>query len=233
MPLRKRVNVTLGILLPTRGRPDNLDRFITALEGTAEDWHLFVRLDVDDPMAPAYDKVLERHVEQITVRNGLRTRFGPSLNEMAAIAERNGCSHLAMMGDDVVPETEGWDTALIEALGDDLGVAYGDDGLRDRHRPDLPTHYVTHVEVYRRLGYLSPPGIQHLFLDNVARDIGRYLGNFRFVPVSIRHLHPWAEGEHLADQTYAEGGRNAEIRKADRAAYTKWASSRDWKRRLR
>lgn len=225
--------MTLGILLPTRGRPDNLDRFITAVEGTADDWHLYVRLDYDDPQAPAYDRVIGQKHPHISVFHGERIRFGPSLNEMAARAERDGVSHVGMFGDDVVPETEHWDTALIEGLGENLGVAYGDDGLRDKHQPDLPTHYVTQTEVYRRLGYLSPPTIKHLFLDNVARDVGRALKNFVFVPVNIRHLHPWAEGEHLDDTTYTEGGRNAEIRKADRKAYLRWASDREWKRRLR
>jgi hypothetical protein len=138
-----------------------------------------------------------------------------------------------MFGDDVVPETEHWDTRLVEGLGEDLGVAYGDDGLRDKHQPDLPTHYITQTEVYRRLGYLSPPTIRHLFLDNVARDVGRYLGNFVFVPVTIKHLHPWAEGEHIDDATYKEGGRNPNIRKADRMAYIRWTQDREWKRRLR
>ena len=41
--------MTLGILLPTRGRPDNLDRFLTAVEGTAENAHVYIRLDYDDP----------------------------------------------------------------------------------------------------------------------------------------------------------------------------------------
>lgn len=224
--------MTLGILLPTRGRPDNLDRFLTALDATAENSHVYIRLDYDDPVAPAYDKVLEKHSHK-TVVHGERIFFGPSLNELAERAERDGVSHLAMLGDDVVPETPEWDTRLMDALGDDLGVAYGDDGLRKKHAPDLPTHYVTQTEVYRRLGYLSPPGIRHLFLDNVARDLGRFLKNFRYVPVKVRHLHPWAEGEHLHDPTYAEGGRNPDIRNADRLAYVKWTADPSWKKRLR
>jgi hypothetical protein len=228
--------VTLGILLPTRGRPDNLDRFITATVLTAVDWHLYLRLDYDDPEWPGYEKVLAEwphYQNQITVVQGERIGFGASLNELAARAERDGVSHVGMFGDDVVPETEHWDTRLVEALGEDLGVAYGDDGLRDKHQPDLPTHYITQTEVYRRLGYLSPPTIRHLFLDNVARDVGRYLGNFVFVPVTIKHLHPWAEGEHIDDATYKEGGRNPNIRKADRMAYIRWTQDREWKRRLR
>lgn len=225
--------MTLGILLPTRGRPDNLARFIAATESTAEDFHLYIRLDWDDPAAPAYDEVIGRPPPHITVTHGSRIFFGPSLNELAAHAERDGVSHVGMFGDDVVPVTEGWDTRLVEGLGDDLGVAYGDDGLRRKHAPDLPTHYITQTEVYRRLGYLAPPTIRHLFLDNVARDIGRWLKNFVYVPVKINHLHPWQEGEHLHDSTYAEGGRNADIRRADQMAYIQWTRERDWKKRLR
>lgn len=228
--------MTLGILIPTRGRPGNLHRFLEATVMTAIDWHLYLRFDYDDMELTRYDKVLEEfshYRDKITVIHGNRIRFGPSLNELAAHAERDGVSHVGMFGDDVVPIDHGWDAELVEALGDDLGVAYGDDGLRDRHSPDLPTHYVTQTEVYRRLGYLSPADIKHLFLDNVARDIGRALENFVYVPVKIQHLHPWAEGEHLHDRTYQEGGRNPNIRSSDRKAYQRWASSGDWKRRLR
>jgi len=225
--------MTLGILLPTRGRPSNLDRFITAVEGTADEWILYLRLDYDDPQVYLYDKVIGHGWPNLRVFHGDRIGFGPSLNELAFHAERDGVSHLGMFGDDVVPEDDGWDTQLIAGLGDDLGIAYGDDGLRNRHEPDLPTHYVTHTEVYRRLGYLSPPGIRHLFVDNVARDVGRYLKNLVFVPVKIKHHHPWAEGEHLHDQTYHEGGRNPDVRHADRLAYIRWTQDRDWKRRLR
>ena len=225
--------MTLAVLLPTRGRPDNFRRFMEAFVTTAVDSHVLVRLDTDDPSVTGYDEHLETYRQHITVTHGERVGFGPSLNELAFHAEWMGFHHLGMFGDDVVPKTPGWDIALVEALGDDLGVAYGDDGLRKMHAPDLPTHYVTQTEVYRRLGYLAPPNMRHLFLDNVARDIGRHLGNFVFVPVRINHLHPWWVGEKVHDQTYAEGGRNAEIRKSDRATYLSWSARRDWKKRLR
>lgn len=225
--------MTLGILLPTRGRPDNFDRFVKACYATGDDWHLYVRLDIDDPAATEYDPVLAECGYEVSVFHGNRVGFASSVNELAAHAERDGVSHLGMFGDDVLPITEKWDTRLMEGLGERLGISYGNDGLRNKHARDLPTHYVTQTEVYRRLGYLAPPTIRHLFLDNVARDIGRYLGNFVYVPVSIKHLHPWAEGEQIHDTTYAEGGRNAELRRADQMAYIQWSQDRDWKRRLK
>lgn len=224
--------MTLAVLLPTRGRPENCARFVKAALETADDIHIYLRLDYDDPKVAQYDSLLISEANRLTVMHGERIGFGPSLNALAARADRDGVSHLGMFADDVVPMTPHWDTRLIEGLGDFLGVAYGDDGLRDKHQPDLPTHYVTQTEVYRRLGYLSPPGIRHLFLDNVARDVGRRLRNFVFVPVRIQHLHPWAEGEQIDDLTYQEGGRNPQIRKADRKAYLQWAQSSQWKRTL-
>lgn len=227
--------MTLGILLPTRGRPQNLERFLTAVEKTATGKvHVLIRLDTDDPMAPKYDEVLGEHKNiPISVMHGDRVGFGASLNELAEYADTLGISHVGMFGDDVEPRFKGWDEALVEALNDRLGVAYGNDGLRGKHAPDLPTHFVTQTEVYRRLGYLAPPSIYHLFVDNVARDVGRFLKNFVYVPVHIAHLHPWAEGEHLNDATYSEGGRNAEIRRRDLDAYQKWSRKTDWKKRLR
>lgn len=227
--------MTLGILVPTRGRPENLARFIKAVGDTAEDWHIYLRFDDDDTEFEDYLDVLDEcgWDGKVSMFHGDRVGFGASLNELAEHADQDGMSHLGMFGDDVVPETPGWDVALVKGLGEDLGIAYGDDGLRTKHAPDLPTHYVTQTEVYRRLGYLSPPTIRHLFLDNVARDLGRYLKNFRYVPVMIKHLHPWGEGEHLQDTTYREGGRNPNIRQADKMAYIRWTQDRDWKKRLR
>ena len=224
--------MTLAILLPTRGRPANLERFLEAVNKTADDVSTYIRLDKNDPFIEDYEKVLKNTPGSLVVRYGRRVGFGRSLNELAKQAAADGMEYLGMFGDDVVPSTPHWDTRLIESLKGELGVAYGDDGLRNRHPLDLPTHYIVPTEVYRRLGYLSPPGFRHLYLDNVARDIGRFLGNFQYVPVSIRHLHPWAEGEDIDDATYREGGRNAQIREADRTAYLKWGQDKTWRRKL-
>lgn len=224
---------TLAVLLPTRGRPDNLKRFMNAFVATAENSRVLVYLDRDDPESPKYEEIVREYGDWILVCKGERMGFGPSLNELALVAKCNNYSHVGMFADDVVPETVRWDTALVEGLNGRLGVTYGDDGLRDKHAPDLPTHYVTQTEVYERLGYLSPPGIRHLFVDNVARDVGRTLRNLTYVPVKITHLHPWVMGEEFHDQTYEEGGRNHRVKMADRKIYLEWASETRWKQRLR
>lgn len=226
--------MTLGILVPTRGRPGNLVRFLKAVDETADDSVVYLRFDRDDPSLEEYGLVYERYEfkTEIIPVHGERIGLANSLNELAERASNDGMKFIGMFGDDVEPITPHWDTRLVDALDGKLGVAYGDDGLRDKHTPDLPTHYITNIEVYRRLGYLAPPTIKHLFLDNVARDIGMFLRNFQFVDVKITHHHPWAVGEHVHDQTYAEGGRNPEIRLHDRREYLKWLRKGEWKKVL-
>lgn len=207
----------LGILVPSRGRPHNLARLIDAIADTAAgEYRIYTRIDDDDPTGADYLKL-----DGINITIGPRVFYGASLNEIAPIAILDGCDHLAMFGDDVVPETVGWDRMLIDALGGKLGVAYGSDGLERLHGIDLPTHYVTQAEIYTRLGWFALPTIRHLYLDNVAREIGKGLGNFQYVPeAKISHLHRWNR-KAPDDLTYQEANDKVK-RELDRAAYEQW-----------
>jgi hypothetical protein len=210
----------LGILVPSRGRPHNLQRLVNALAATvAGKFQVYTRLDDDDPTLDDY-LCLDMDAE-VEVVIGPRVFYGPSLNGIAPLAVADGCTHLAMFGDDVVPETVGWDRMLIDALGGRLGVAYGSDGLEHLHGPDLPTHYIVPTEVYTRLGWFYLPTLRHLFGDNVARDIGKGLGNFQYVPdAKLTHLHRWNKAAP-DDLTYQEANDKTK-RIVDKAAYTAW-----------
>ena len=211
-------DLLLAILVPSRGRPHNMVRLAKAVAETCKvPYRIYCRIDDDDPTLDEY-----LNIEGINITVGPRVFYGPSLNEIWLLADADGCTHLAMLGDDVVPETVGWDRMLIDALGGRLGVAYGSDGLEYRHPRDLPTHYVTQTEIPRRLGWFALPALQHLFLDNVAREIGQELANFQYVPdAKLSHLHPWA-GKSDDDVTYREGGANRNILRRDKAAFYAW-----------
>lgn len=209
---------TLGVLVPSRGRPGNLARLVNAVEST-KDGHvtIYTRLDDDDATLSDY---LARNLP-INVTVGPRVFYGASLNEIASKAVHDGATHLGMFGDDVVPDTPGWDRQLINALGGRLGVAYGSDGLEKLHGPDLPTHYVTQAELFTRLGWLALPTIRHLFLDNVARELGKALGNFVYLPnVKLTHLHRWNKSAP-DDDTYREANDKRK-RESDRQAFETW-----------
>lgn len=215
---------TLAILVPSRGRPHNLARLIDAIRATATGyWQVYTRLDDDDPELDAYRDVIDAWPANLRphVTTGPRVFYAASLNELAPIAIANGATHLAMFGDDVVPETVGWDRMLIDALGDRLGIAYGDDGLRDKHAPDLPTHYVTQAEVAQRIGWMALPTLRHLYCDDVARQIGKGLDNFQYVDAAkVSHWHRWNR-KAPDDLTYQEANDKRK-RDIDRRAFEEW-----------
>lgn len=218
----------LAVLVPSRGRPDNLHRLADALEETVvTPYRLWVRLDDDDPTHERYPAR-----EGLVTVIGERVRFAASVNELAARAARDGATHLAILGDDVLPETPGWDTRLIAALHGRLGVAYGSDGLEHLHGPDLPTHVVVPVELYEKLGWVALPELRHLFCDNVWRELGRGLDNFAYLPdVKLTHLHPWAK-KAPSDATYAEAN-DARHRSVDKETFEAWRAGRGYRDAMR
>lgn len=218
---------TLSILVPSRGRPHNLKRLCEALKATCTtDYQVLVRLDANDPQLDEYTSYLRDEEQEATeavtlILTGDRVYFGASMNELAYHAKINGFKYMALLGDDVVPESVGWDARLIELLGDQLGVVYGSDGLEHLHGTDLPTHVVIPTQLYTRLGWVVLPTLRHLFADNVWRELGRGLNNFQYAPeVALRHYHRW-NGMAPNDATYEEANNKVK-RERDRQAYLDW-----------
>jgi hypothetical protein len=203
----------LAITVPTRGRPHNLERLAKAVKETCKlDYELFARIDDDD--TSVYPEL-----DNVTYVVGPRIFFTASLNELAKIASEQNFTHVAILGDDVLPETIGWDEIMVKSLPE-LGVAYGSDGLEHLHPPDLPTHVVVPMEMYRRLGWLGMPTSRHLFLDNAWRELGR-LTEFIYHPdVKLSHLHRWNRAAP-DDKTYQEAN-DKQKREDDRIAFETW-----------
>lgn len=205
----------LAILVPSRGRPRNLARLVAAIADTANGPHqVWARIDDDDPRR--YEPL-----DGVTYLRGPRIRFVASVNELADAAIAAGATHLAILGDDVVPETVGWDETLIAALRGRIGVAYGSDGLEHLHGADLPTHVVVPAELFRRLGWVALPALRHLFCDNVWRELGNAVNNLVYRPdVKLTHLHRWNR-KAPDDRTYREAN-DKRARAKDRDAFEAW-----------
>ncbi len=207
----------LAIAVPTRGRPHNLERLAKALKQTCTtDYTLFARLDNDD-------EVEYKELDNTKYIVGKRIFFAASVNELAEIAMQDGYTHIAILGDDVLPETVGWDQTMIDALPE-LGVAYGSDGLEHLHGEDLPTHVVVPIEMYKRLGWIALPTLRHLFCDNVWRELGK-ITNFIYLPeIKLSHLHRWNKAAP-DDDTYREANDKRK-RELDKAAFEDWRDGR-------
>lgn len=206
----------LAIAVPSRGRPHNLKRLSEALKETCTgEYTLFARLDNDDDTLAEY-----LQLEGIEFMVDKRIFFTSSVNELARVADIEGFTHIAILGDDVLPETVGWDEKMISALDNKLGVVYGSDGLEHLHGPDLPTHVVVPIEMYQKLGWIGLPASRHLFLDNAWRELGK-LTQFIYLPdVKLTHLHRWNKAAPN-DQTYEEANDKIK-RDHDRLAFENW-----------
>lgn len=207
----------LLVIVPSRGRPENIARLWEAWQETATGRaHLLVAIDDDDPRLDDY----YRHAVPRGYRIGGSTRngFAPRLNIEARWFAKH-YRHLASWGDDHVPRTHGWDAALCDTLHDmGTGYVYGNDLFQG---PNIPTAWAQTSDIVRALGWMTPPALAHLYVDNAVYDLGHAIGAIRYLPeVIIEHLHP-ATGKVEWDQLTADAN-SGEAYETDRVAYEKW-----------
>lgn len=203
--------MSMLVIVPSRGRPENIVRLMDAWVATKADATLMVCVDDDDPQLQAY-----QDLGPCTVRP--RLRMAGTLNA-AAVEHAPFYTHLAFMGDDHLPRTEGWDRLLGNAL-DELGtgIAYGNDLIQG---PNIPTAVFMTADIVRALGWMALPGARHLFLDNTWKTLGLKLDALCYMPdVIIEHLHPIAHQAEW-DESYLLNN-NHETWTHDEAVYNAW-----------
>lgn len=202
--------MSLLVICPSRGRPDSIRALHEAWQETSAVAELLVVVDADDPSLPEYLGL--RSQVRIEV-NSVAQRLGPILNAFAVPAANN-YDVIGFMGDDNRPRTPGWDSALTGGLTDRPGVAYGNDLIQGSK---LPTSAVISASIIRELGYMCPPPVTHLFLDDFWRKLGEDIGCLLYFPdVIIEHLHP-AVGKAQWDEGYRQNNASNQY-DADRAA---------------
>lgn len=203
--------MALTVIVPTKGRPGNAARLVSAFADTIvdDDTHLILAIDHNEELRAEYYTAIPLYpwvtLHTVEVKP---QRMGPVLNEIAVHqAELADC--IGFMGDDHLPRTEGWDVLLAKALDGHPGVAYGNDLVKGEA---LPTACVISAKIIRKLGFMCPPRQEHLYLDDYWKMLGKATGNLVYLPdVIIEHLHPtvgkapWDAGYHQANdpQQYA------------------------------
>jgi hypothetical protein len=204
------------VIVPSRGRPDAMAELVTVFGDTATgDTRLLFGVDSDDPqrdnyLAPESGGLTGR----VSVNVSRRAGMVGTLNRLAAM-HADDYDVLAFMGDDHRPRTPGWDQRFADMLAERPGVAYGDDLLQGEA---LPTSAFISSGLVRALGYMAPPCLRHLYVDNAWLDFGRAT-NLTYLPdVVIEHVHPLA-GKVEPDDGYREV--NA-LHARDSAAYQRW-----------
>ena len=217
------------VIVPSRGRPQNIKRLIDAWVETGAEATLLVAVDDDDREQNAYRWVMETapNCEQYQLHVGRRLRLAGTLNELAVErVNRAGAlpnDVIGFMGDDHCPRTMQWDAHVALTLHNDgLGVAYGNDLIQG---PNLPTAVFMSAAIIQTLGYMVPPGLTHMYLDNTWKTWGEGMGRLHYMPhVIIEHLHPIA-GKAEWDERYVEVNAGHQYA-ADEAAYKNYLASR-------
>lgn len=185
----------ISILLPSRGRPENISRLFDSIKATATgDWEMVVRLDEDD--AQNYPRIKSLNIKYIV---GPRDVLSKYWNECYEAAKGPFYMHC---GDDIIFRTPDWDTAVIAAFPEDkIAFVHGDD--MGGNGPNFGTHGFIHKKWAETVGYFVPPYFSSDYNDTWLNDVANQLQRRFYVGIQTEHMHP-AFGKGPMDQTHEE-----------------------------
>lgn len=221
--------IDLVTIVPTRSRPEAVERVVEAWQATRafdEGAELLFVVDRDDPRCAEYRAAL------ITCPIGVSSAYAdvwrplvPKLNTIAtSLAVGKYAYAIGFAGDDHLPRTVGWVgryLAALRRLG--TGIVYCDDGYQGAN---IPTQWAMTADLVRSLGRMVPAPVDHLYCDNAVRDLGRGADCLTYLPdVLIEHMHP-VVGKARTDAQYDRVNGREQYRH-DRAAYRGWARGGD------
>jgi hypothetical protein len=184
------------ILLPSRGRSHRIDECLESLLENTVASDIIVCLDEDD--AASYSRVdgVEYHIGPKPTRIGLNEK----LNRMLPLIV-DKYDYIMWAADDTVAKTPGWDARLVAAIQNiPLGISYPNDLLQGKNLPSNGTCFDSRIP--RALGYLAPPTLFHLYMDNFWRLLGTELGTLVYCEdVILEHNH-YVNKKAPTDNTY-------------------------------
>ena len=195
----------ISILIPSRGRAEQLRKLIYNIFETARDPELVevcILADADDVETNNMlahenpDKVKFKIVPKGSIV------FGDMWNHLLDIS--TGEIYM-ICGDDVQFRTLGWDISVrseFDKCPDKIIYVFGDDGHQHGR---LGVHGFVHKRWVETLGYITPKMFVLWYVDNWTDDIATRIGRRIYLrDVEIIHMHPDA-GKAVDDKTYMEG----------------------------
>ncbi len=220
------MNDKLMVIVPTRSRPQNIGRIVSAwwATGAFEVAQLRFVIDRDDAEFPRYIEVLG-HLSECVYQIAREWQpLVPKLNETAAeLAVRGDYGAFAFMGDDHLPRTPRWAHMLIEnhlitQHGKKRLFQYGRDGYQDEK---LPTWWSVDRDWIMALGKMVPAPVEHLYCDNAMIELARAAGVCHYNPdILVEHMHPVAKKGQV-DPQYARVNSGTQYRR-DGLAFETW-----------
>lgn len=213
------MSTELAVIVPSRNRPQAVHQLATSFASTCSSWtSLILVVDEDDQDLEEYrDAVASVYptyaaIQLLVQGDGGNMITGCNVGAARALEMTSGA--IGFMGDDHRPRTRGWDRAYIDTLKAKPGIVYGNDLLQGEY---LPTQFAVSARIVENLGFLAPPTLVHLYMDDYWLRMGRLCECVTYLPdVIVEHMHP-AAGKVDSDAGY-ERVNAAEINQGDRAA---------------
>lgn len=220
----------LIVIVPSRGRPGAVHPLIEAFEATCTgNAVLMFVVDDDDPHLPDYQQEIRAAQEagrMVGYGTGASKNMVQALNGAASMLVDEHTKRppyaIGFLGDDHCPRTYGWDQQYLDALRElGSGIVYGNDLLQGER---IPTQCAMTADIVRALGWMAPPVLTHLYVDDFWRDLGQHADCLRYLPdVIVEHRHPVA-GKANWDEGYARVN-DAGMYERDGRAYAEFGSS--------
>ena len=190
-------------LLPSRGRPHLAARLFE--KGNFQAGGLLI-LD-------GYD---QHNYKNVNLPSGWKRLITPKkmyLSEKLnyGFSQKSSEPWYGILNDDHLPLTEGWDVKLVEALKRQP-IVWPKDNYGDR----ISTP-VFDGDLVRTLGWITPPEMNHFYVDDAHELLAECLGCTRLEDVTVSHEHVNA-GRMKPDLTWHERPDP----EADRKAYMTW-----------
>lgn len=178
------------VMLPCRGRPENIFRFIeNFILNTTDNTKLIIGIDEDD--IDNHKKLFETHFDKIMVMK--KFNLSEKLNFMWK--NNPGYKYYTFLADDTIIHTKNWDNIFcdyIENNFDGDGIVFAND-LRNPKSEDghlLPNHWTISASLLNVMEFFALPVCNHMWIDNFTLQLGLKLNCIKYMEdVLIEHKH--------------------------------------------
>ena len=202
------------VILPSRSRPESVERGVKALQEHSRISDIIVAIDKDQSkLYPRLDGVI--------YEVNPRLRMNGTLN-LVANKYADKYETIYFLGDDHLVKTPGWDEILYESIKErGYGLSYGNDLLQGQK---LATAVMMSTNIIRAIGYMAPPKLIHLYMDNFWMSLGQALDCLKYEQRAIiEHLH-YVAGKADNDAQYQEVN-SPEMYKKDQETFLEYVKT--------
>jgi glycosyl transferase/beta-hydroxylase protein BlmF len=189
----------ISLLVPTRGRPHNMERFYDSAHSTATRGEFEIIFYIDDDDQPSIDKAAE--LPNVVSAIGPRIVLSECWNRCAEVSLGTILFH---GGDDIVFQTDGWDDMVEGTFADSedkILFVHGRDGYHDAR---FGTHGFIHRRWMDALNYFVPPLFSSDFNDAWLNDLANALDRRVYLPDLFTEHRHYVFGKAPHDDTYKE-----------------------------